>query len=50
MSGEKNESKTPSQNCFKQWEVDMSYRPMLTRLSHNLPKLEHHAGFSKMSR
>jgi len=23
----------------------MSYRPMLTRLSYNLPKLEHHAGF-----
>jgi len=49
ITGEKTRKyKTPSQSNEKQWEVDMSYTPiMLTRLSHNLLKLEHHAGFKK---
>jgi len=41
MSGEK----TLPQNCFKQWEVELYC--VLTRLSDNLLKLEHHAGFKK---
>jgi len=41
----KKECCTLSQKCFKQWEV----KYMLTKLSDNLLKLEHHAGL-KLSR
>ena len=41
MSGEK----TLPQNSFKQWELELYC--MLTRLSVNLLKLEHHAGLKQ---
>ena len=41
MSGKK----TLSQNCFKQWEVEI-----YVDKTDNLLKLEHHAGFKKLSR
>ena len=41
MSGKK----TLSQNCFKQWEVEI-----YVDKTDNLLKLEHHAGFKELSR